>query len=90
MRLLSPLASEWQAPPPSARHQTVVNCMHAASGSLNRAPSKRPPPPPKGFTVRTEGKASILQRANDVFFNPAQVVNRDMSLSGEGEGERGP
>lgn len=47
-------------------------------------------PAPEGFTVRTEGKASILQRANDVFFNPAQVVNRDMSLSGEGEGERGP
>lgn len=40
-------------------------------------------PVPEGFTVRTEGKASILQRANDVFFNPAQVVNRDMSLSGE-------
>ncbi|PRW58454.1 tRNA (guanine(26)-N(2))-dimethyltransferase 2 [Chlorella sorokiniana] len=36
---------------------------------------------PEGFTERTEGKATILQRANDVFFNPAQVVNRDMSLS---------
>ena len=33
--------------------------------------------------MRTEGKVSILQRANDVFFNPAQVINRDMSLSGE-------
>ncbi|PSC68820.1 putative tRNA (guanine(26)-N(2))-dimethyltransferase 2 isoform B [Micractinium conductrix] len=36
---------------------------------------------PEGFEVRTEGKVSILQRANDVFFNPAQVINRDMSLS---------
>ena len=32
--------------------------------------------------MRTEGKASILQSGNDVFFNPAQVINRDMSLSG--------
>lgn len=37
---------------------------------------------PEGFTVRTEGKASILQSGNDVFFNPAQVINRDMSLTG--------
>jgi tRNA G26 N,N-dimethylase Trm1 len=37
---------------------------------------------PEGFSVRTEGKASILQSGNDVFFNPAQVINRDMSLSG--------
>ncbi|KAL4430759.1 hypothetical protein ABPG75_006015 [Micractinium tetrahymenae] len=36
---------------------------------------------PEGFTVRTEGKVSILQSGNDVFFNPAQVINRDMSLS---------
>ncbi len=32
--------------------------------------------------MRTEGKVSILQKDNDVFFNPAQVINRDMSLSG--------
>lgn len=37
---------------------------------------------PEGFTVRSEGQASILQSGNDVFFNPAQVINRDMSLSG--------
>ena len=28
-----------------------------------------------------EGQASILQRANDVFFNPVQVINRDMSIA---------
>ena len=39
-------------------------------------------PVPEGFTVRTEGKVSILQSGNEVFFNPAQVINRDMSLSG--------
>ena len=32
--------------------------------------------------MRTEGKVSILQSGNEVFFNPAQVINRDMSLSG--------
>jgi hypothetical protein len=43
------------------------------------------PAVPEGFTVRSEGKASILQSGNDVFFNPAQVINRDMSLSGEAQ-----
>lgn len=28
---------------------------------------------PEGFTARTEGKATILQHGNDVFYNPAQV-----------------
>ena len=37
--------------------------------------------PPEGFTVLQEGKARILQRENDVFYNKAQVVNRDLSLS---------
>lgn len=46
-----------------------------ASGSGSK------PAVPEGYTVRTEGKASILQSGNDVFFNPAQVINRDMSLS---------
>lgn len=32
--------------------------------------------------MRTEGQVSILQSGNDVFFNPAQVINRDMSMSG--------
>lgn len=36
---------------------------------------------PEGFTVRKEGQVSILQSGNDVFFNPAQVINRDMSMS---------
>lgn len=37
--------------------------------------------PPEGYTVLQEGKARILQRENDVFYNKAQVVNRDLSLS---------
>lgn len=28
---------------------------------------------PDGYKVRTEGKGSILQKGNDVFYNPAQA-----------------
>eukprot|EP00887_Chlorella_sp_A99_P005640 scaffold1.g5640.t1 len=38
-------------------------------------------PVPEGYTEVREGKAAILQRANDVFFNPVQVINRDMSIA---------
>lgn len=36
---------------------------------------------PTGYSVLREGSASILQKGNDVFYNPAQVVNRDLSVS---------
>lgn len=36
---------------------------------------------PEGFSVLTEGKASILQHGSDVFYNPVQVVNRDISVA---------
>ena len=29
---------------------------------------------PEGYTVLREGKAAILQKGNDVFYNPAQVT----------------
>ncbi|KAL4859544.1 putative tRNA (guanine(26)-N(2))-dimethyltransferase 2 [Chlorella vulgaris] len=37
---------------------------------------------PEGFSVRTEGKASILQSGNDVFFNPAQyfIAQRELEI----------
>lgn len=38
-------------------------------------------PVPDGYKVLTEGKGSILQKGNDVFYNPAQVVNRDISIA---------
>lgn len=38
-------------------------------------------PVPEGFVPLTEGKATILQRKNEVFYNPAQVVNRDLSVT---------
>lgn len=37
--------------------------------------------PPPGFASQKEGEAIILQRGNDVFYNKAQVVNRDLSIS---------
>ena len=36
---------------------------------------------PAGFKTKTEGKATILQQANETFYNPAQVVNRDLSIA---------
>jgi len=40
------------------------------------------PAPPEGFdSVVREGAARALQRANEVFYNKPQVVNRDLSLA---------
>eukprot|EP00850_Spirogloea_muscicola_P011482 SM000071S21106 [mRNA] locus=s71:391555:399694:+ [translate_table: standard] len=39
------------------------------------------PPAPEGFTVLAEGRARILQHGNDVFYNKAQIVNRDISVA---------
>lgn len=36
---------------------------------------------PEGFSSVTEGKATILHEGNDVFYNKAQVVNRDISIA---------
>jgi tRNA G26 N,N-dimethylase Trm1 len=36
---------------------------------------------PDGFSSVTEGKATILQQGNSVFYNKAQVVNRDLSIA---------
>ena len=48
---------------------------------MTLTPDEKTLDPPEGFTVLQEGKARILQRENDVFYNKAQVVNRDLSLS---------
>ncbi|KAL6773730.1 hypothetical protein ACKKBG_A22240 [Auxenochlorella protothecoides x Auxenochlorella symbiontica] len=50
----------------------------AATATPPELPTK---PIPEGFTARTEGKATILQHGNDVFYNPAQVINRDLSIA---------
>ncbi|KAK9861145.1 hypothetical protein WJX84_002997 [Apatococcus fuscideae] len=50
--------------------------MTEASAALENLPSSIP----EGYQLRKEGKATILQQGNDVFFNPAQVVNRDLSV----------
>ena len=36
---------------------------------------------PDGLSSVTEGKATILHDGNDVFYNKAQVVNRDISIA---------
>jgi hypothetical protein len=36
---------------------------------------------PPGYRVLKEGMASILQKGNDVFYNEAQVTNRDLSIA---------
>lgn len=36
---------------------------------------------PEGFSSVTEGSATILHEGNDVFYNKAQVVNRDISIA---------
>ena len=52
-----------------------------ARALMTLTPNEKTLDPPEGFTVLQEGKARILQRENDVFYNKAQVVNRDLSLS---------
>jgi len=37
--------------------------------------------PPEGYTVVQEGSAKVLQRGDEVFYNPAMVVNRDLSIA---------
>ena len=36
---------------------------------------------PEGYTTQSEGKATILQKGNEAFYNPAQVINRDLSIA---------
>lgn len=38
-------------------------------------------PIPPGYASKIEGMATILQKGNEVFYNPAQVVNRDLSIA---------
>eukprot|EP00741_Cyanophora_paradoxa_P019777 tig00021168_g19088.t1 len=52
----------------------------STAASSSAGPSTAPVP--EGFHVITEGKASILfAKKNDVFYNKAQVVNRDLSIA---------
>lgn len=36
---------------------------------------------PEGFESVSEGKATVLSQGNSVFYNRAQVVNRDISIA---------
>ena len=35
---------------------------------------------PEGWELLTEGKAAVIYRHGESFYNPVQVVNRDMSV----------
>ncbi|GLC42577.1 hypothetical protein PLESTB_001115800 [Pleodorina starrii] len=50
-----------------------------AAAAANTAPAK--PEIPEGYKILKEGKASILQKGNEVFYNEAQVTNRDLSVA---------
>ena len=63
---------------PSAREPGADD---ARGGERTAVDMSRDPPPPEGFDVVREGAARALQRANDVFYNKPQVVNRDLSLA---------
>eukprot|EP00955_Chlamydomonas_euryale_P058761 357202-Chlamydomonas_euryale.AAC.23 len=52
-----------------------------AGGSADAGPCTTASNVPDGFTVRSEGLANILYKGNDVFYNEAQVTNRDLSTA---------
>ena len=48
------------------------------SRPVNTASAK---PVPEGFSSVSEGSASIIHETGHVFYNPAQVQNRDLSIA---------
>ncbi|GIL63660.1 hypothetical protein Vafri_17687 [Volvox africanus] len=50
-----------------------------AAGTASSSPPK--PKIPEGYTTLKEGKAIILKKGNEVFYNEAQVTNRDLSIA---------
>ena len=65
---LSHRMSSHEGGPPSAQ----VAC------PMNTASAK---PVPEGFSSVSEGSASIIHETGHVFYNPAQVQNRDLSIA---------
>ena len=69
--------------PAFARLQTLPRRIFCTAGTeesvVFMSPTSEPSiEPPEGFAVLQEGKARILTQLNDVFYNKAQVVNRDI------------
>lgn len=54
------------------------------------APAAAEPEPavPEGFKILREGKAKILQKGNDVFYNEAQVRGQGQRDAGRGRGRQ--
>jgi len=62
--------------------------MSSHAGAAPFAPDARPSldkvsakPVPEGFSSISEGSASIIHEIGHVFYNPAQVQNRDLSIA---------
>ncbi|KAG2433178.1 hypothetical protein HYH02_012720 [Chlamydomonas schloesseri] len=56
----------------------------AAAAPKAEAPKPEPADPtaiPEGYKVLQEGQAKILHKGNEVFYNEAQVTNRDLSVA---------
>ena len=59
--------------PPGLKAASVATITNADSPGASAVP--------EGYKVMKEGMASILMKGNDVFYNEAQVVNRDLSTA---------
>jgi tRNA (guanine26-N2/guanine27-N2)-dimethyltransferase len=55
--------------------------MSDAAAPAAPLPAPAAPAVPAGFASVTEGRGTILQKGNEVFYNPVQVVNRDLSVA---------
>ena len=69
------------------RRRRNIGRSHTPSLSHNHSPavdpaSITPGVVPEGYTTITEGSARILQRGNEVFYNPVQVSVGVFSLEG--------
>eukprot|EP00898_Chlorokybus_atmophyticus_P008128 jgi/Chlat1/8316/Chrsp78S07725 len=67
----------WLRSAPLSSMASAADRQLPAASSTPNSTQQQPPP---GFSVLKEGQASILQKGNDVFYNKAQVVNRDLSI----------
>ena len=74
-------------PVPLLRRLFLVPSNHIMSAAALPAGDARPlntastKPVPEGFSSVLEGSASIIHETGHVFYNPAQVQNRDLSIA---------
>jgi tRNA G26 N,N-dimethylase Trm1 len=65
-----------------SRFPTVIPRRNHKTRTFNRMEPQITKPVPENFTLVREGQAAILfPKGNEVFYNPAQEVNRDLSIA---------